>query len=253
MRRPGRRHRRAGARRALAGSVRRKRPAPAADRRDRRRRRAALGARLGASGSCPTAAAPRSCTGSGRTAGARGADRLGRRDHGRRPAGRGPGAAVVAADEPTAAARRATAERDDPIVWPSGRRPTGCGCSTWPRGSGAWSPGSATGTSSAEQRPDGGPLAVISWAGPEIDPGEVTNELHMVDPETRAVRDLGRPGPRRARWPGGGPATPGTWPTWPCPAATAAPPSWTWPAGDRPGGDLGRPGTGAATATSPTA
>jgi hypothetical protein len=44
------------------------------------------------------------------------------------------------------------------------------------------------------QRPDGGSLAVISWASPEIDPGVRTNELHVVDPQTGAVRDLGRIG-----------------------------------------------------------
>jgi dipeptidyl aminopeptidase/acylaminoacyl peptidase len=42
------------------------------------------------------------------------------------------------------------------------------------------------------QRPDGGPLAVIRWASPEIDPGVFTNELHAIDPPTGAVRDLGR-------------------------------------------------------------
>lgn len=42
------------------------------------------------------------------------------------------------------------------------------------------------------QRPDGGPLAVISWACPEIDPGTSTAELHVVDPGTGAVHDLGR-------------------------------------------------------------
>ena len=42
------------------------------------------------------------------------------------------------------------------------------------------------------QRPDGGPLAVISWATPEIEPGASTAELHTVDPGTGAVQDLGR-------------------------------------------------------------
>ena len=52
---------------------------------------------------------------------------------------------------------------------------------------------SATGMSSRlAQRPDGGPLAVISWASPDIDPGASTNELHVLDPQTGAVRDLGR-------------------------------------------------------------
>ena len=42
------------------------------------------------------------------------------------------------------------------------------------------------------QRPDGGPLAVISWVTPEIDSGVSANELHVIDPETGAVRDLGQ-------------------------------------------------------------
>jgi dipeptidyl aminopeptidase/acylaminoacyl peptidase len=42
------------------------------------------------------------------------------------------------------------------------------------------------------QRPDGGPLAVLSWATPQIDPGASTAELHVIDPETGAVHDLGR-------------------------------------------------------------
>jgi dipeptidyl aminopeptidase/acylaminoacyl peptidase len=42
------------------------------------------------------------------------------------------------------------------------------------------------------QRPDGGPLAVLSWARPDTDPGVFTAELHLVDPATCAVRGLGR-------------------------------------------------------------
>jgi dienelactone hydrolase len=42
------------------------------------------------------------------------------------------------------------------------------------------------------QRPDDGPLAVISWVSPDIDPGVFTNELHLIDPYTGAIRDLGR-------------------------------------------------------------
>ncbi|WP_435174587.1 S9 family peptidase [Actinacidiphila sp. bgisy145] len=41
------------------------------------------------------------------------------------------------------------------------------------------------------QRPDGGPLAVVSWAQPETDPGVFTAELHLVDPGSGAVRGLG--------------------------------------------------------------
>jgi dipeptidyl aminopeptidase/acylaminoacyl peptidase len=42
------------------------------------------------------------------------------------------------------------------------------------------------------QRPDGGPLAVVSWADPDTDPGIFTAELHLVDPASLAVRSLGR-------------------------------------------------------------
>jgi dipeptidyl aminopeptidase/acylaminoacyl peptidase len=41
------------------------------------------------------------------------------------------------------------------------------------------------------QRPDGGPLAVVSWACPETDPGIFTAELHLVDTVTGAVHGLG--------------------------------------------------------------
>ncbi|PZG17115.1 S9 family peptidase [Nonomuraea aridisoli] len=41
------------------------------------------------------------------------------------------------------------------------------------------------------QCPDAGPLAVLSWAVPDLDPGCSTCALHVVDPETGTVRDLG--------------------------------------------------------------
>jgi dipeptidyl aminopeptidase/acylaminoacyl peptidase len=41
------------------------------------------------------------------------------------------------------------------------------------------------------QRPDGGPLAVVSWAQPDFDPGVFTAELHLVDPASLAARGLG--------------------------------------------------------------
>jgi dipeptidyl aminopeptidase/acylaminoacyl peptidase len=40
------------------------------------------------------------------------------------------------------------------------------------------------------QRPDGGPLAVITWACPQDEPGAVTARLHVVDPATGAAQDL---------------------------------------------------------------
>ncbi|MCC3762613.1 hypothetical protein K3N28_05955 [Glycomyces sp. TRM65418] len=44
------------------------------------------------------------------------------------------------------------------------------------------------------QRPDGGPLAVISWPTPELDPGALEPQLSLLDPETGSVHDLGRAG-----------------------------------------------------------
>ncbi|MFL6071939.1 MAG: S9 family peptidase [Mycobacteriales bacterium] len=44
----------------------------------------------------------------------------------------------------------------------------------------------------AVQRPDGGPIAVLTWSDPEIDPGLFEPALHVLDPDTGATRDLGR-------------------------------------------------------------
>jgi dipeptidyl aminopeptidase/acylaminoacyl peptidase len=41
------------------------------------------------------------------------------------------------------------------------------------------------------QRPDGGPLAVITWSRPEDEPGSHDVRLHVVHPETGIVEDLG--------------------------------------------------------------
>ncbi|WP_229795574.1 S9 family peptidase, partial [Saccharothrix coeruleofusca] len=43
----------------------------------------------------------------------------------------------------------------------------------------------------AVQRPDGGPLAVLTWSTPDIDPGLVNPALHLLDPGTGEARDLG--------------------------------------------------------------
>jgi hypothetical protein len=44
------------------------------------------------------------------------------------------------------------------------------------------------------QQPDGGPLAVITWSSPELDPGALEARLSSVDLGTGTVRDLGRAG-----------------------------------------------------------
>jgi dipeptidyl aminopeptidase/acylaminoacyl peptidase len=107
--------------------------------------------------------------------------------------------AVVAADEPTEEDQRRRADRDDAIVW---SEPRGYGrlrlLDPVTRelqlvgGIGGLGRLSSRHVVEVAQRPDGGLLAVISWASPENDPGGITNELHLVDPATGAVRDLGR-------------------------------------------------------------
>jgi dipeptidyl aminopeptidase/acylaminoacyl peptidase len=101
--------------------------------------------------------------------------------------------AVVAADEPTEEDKRRQADRDDAVVWSE------------PRGSGRLrllDPDTRElhaavdlgGRHVAEvaQRPDGGPVAVISWVSREIDPGATTNQVHVADPDAGVVQDLGR-------------------------------------------------------------
>ncbi len=43
----------------------------------------------------------------------------------------------------------------------------------------------------AVQRPDGGPVAVLTWPTPELDPGLVHPALHLLDLSSGQVRDLG--------------------------------------------------------------
>jgi dipeptidyl aminopeptidase/acylaminoacyl peptidase len=43
----------------------------------------------------------------------------------------------------------------------------------------------------AVQRPAGGPLAVLTWSVPDLDPGLQQPELHLLDPADGTVRDLG--------------------------------------------------------------
>jgi dipeptidyl aminopeptidase/acylaminoacyl peptidase len=101
--------------------------------------------------------------------------------------------AVVAADEPTEEDQRRRAERDDASVWSEQR---GCGrlrlLDTVTRE--VHAAGDLGGRHVVElaQRPDGGSVAVISWQSRENDPGAITNELHVVNPATGVVDDLGQ-------------------------------------------------------------
>jgi hypothetical protein len=103
--------------------------------------------------------------------------------------------AVVATDEPTEEDKRRRAERDAAMVWalrmPRGRHRLLDLAARELRVAGGLGDRHVV---DMIQRPDGGPLSVTSWATPEIDPGASTAELHVVDPQTGAVRDLGGAG-----------------------------------------------------------
>ena len=105
--------------------------------------------------------------------------------------------AVVATDEPTEEDKRRRAERDDAIVW--GEQLRRGRLRVLDLATGELRTVDGLGRRHVVElapRPEGGALAVISWASPEEDPGVTTNELHVVDPETGTVHDLGRIGPR---------------------------------------------------------
>jgi dipeptidyl aminopeptidase/acylaminoacyl peptidase len=103
--------------------------------------------------------------------------------------------AVVATDEPTEDDKRRRAERDDAFVWGQQLRPSRLRLLDLATGELRTADGLGhRHVVEVAPRPDGGRLAVISWASPEIDPGVITNELHVVDLETGAVHDLGRVG-----------------------------------------------------------
>src|ERR1700733_7441046 len=101
--------------------------------------------------------------------------------------------AVVGADEPTKEDERKRAERDDAIV---GSDQRGFGklrlLDPLTRELHAADDLGGRHVEELAPRPDGGPLAVISWESQENDPGAITNELHVVDPATGVVHDLGR-------------------------------------------------------------
>ncbi|WP_406313627.1 S9 family peptidase [Streptosporangium sp. NBC_01639] len=100
--------------------------------------------------------------------------------------------AVVAVDEPTDEDERRKAERDDAQVWtdtPACERLRLLDLDT-----GRLSVVDGLGDRHVvelAQRPDSGPLAVLSWAAPDLDPGIFTCALHMVDVATGKVQDLG--------------------------------------------------------------
>ena len=101
--------------------------------------------------------------------------------------------ALVATDEPTEEDKRRRAERDDAFVW--GQQLRRGRLRLLDLDTGDLHTVHGLGSRHVVElapRPDGGALAVISWASPET--AVITSELHVVDPETRAVHDLGRIG-----------------------------------------------------------
>ncbi|WP_051817194.1 prolyl oligopeptidase family serine peptidase [Kitasatospora sp. NRRL B-11411] len=100
--------------------------------------------------------------------------------------------ALLAEDEPTAEDERRAAERDDAKVW--GRHLPVARLRLLDLESGGLRTVAGLGDRHVvglAQRPDGGPLAVLSRPTPEVDPGAGTAELHLVDPESGTVHDLG--------------------------------------------------------------
>jgi dipeptidyl aminopeptidase/acylaminoacyl peptidase len=103
--------------------------------------------------------------------------------------------AVLAADEPTQEDERRKADRDDAVVW--GEQVPWRRLRLLDLETGELRVVDGIGDRHVvelAQRPDGGPLAVLSWGSPDIDPGVRTIRLHLANPETAAVRDLGPAG-----------------------------------------------------------
>lgn len=100
--------------------------------------------------------------------------------------------AFLAEDEPTAEDERREAERDDAKVW--GRHLPVTRLRLLDLDTGTIRTVDGLGDRHVvelAQRPDGGPLAVLAWPTPELDPGILTAELHLVDPASAAVQNLG--------------------------------------------------------------
>ncbi|WP_232246458.1 S9 family peptidase [Kitasatospora mediocidica] len=103
--------------------------------------------------------------------------------------------ALLAEDEPTAEDERRQAEGDDALVW--GEHLPATRLRLLDVESGVVRTVDGLGgrhVIGLAQRPDGGPLAVLSWSTPELDPGVMTAELHLVDPGTASVHALGAVG-----------------------------------------------------------
>jgi dipeptidyl aminopeptidase/acylaminoacyl peptidase len=99
---------------------------------------------------------------------------------------------VIAADEPSAEDRRRDQERDDARVWGERVRPdrlrlvdVRTGEVRTPAGLGDRH------VVEVAERPGDGLLAVLTWSTPDLDPGLLEPALHLLDPDSGTVRDLG--------------------------------------------------------------
>ncbi|WP_037569086.1 S9 family peptidase [Phaeacidiphilus oryzae] len=100
--------------------------------------------------------------------------------------------ALLAADEPTAEEERRAAAGEDARVWGRHLPPTRLRLLDLPTGRIRTVEGlGERHVVEVAQRPDGGPLAVLSWSTPEVDPGVLNARLHLLTPGTGAVEDLG--------------------------------------------------------------
>jgi dipeptidyl aminopeptidase/acylaminoacyl peptidase len=100
--------------------------------------------------------------------------------------------AVVAKDEPDDEDERRDKEGDDAIVWGQRIRPARLRLlDVRTREVRTVDALGDRHVVEVAQRPDGGPLAVLTWATPEPDPGTFAPELHVLDPRSGAIRELG--------------------------------------------------------------
>lgn len=99
---------------------------------------------------------------------------------------------LIAPDEPTDEDHHRTARGDDAQVWGQRVRPHRVRLLD-PRTGRIRTPDGIANRHVVDvaRRPDGGPLAVLTWSTPDLDPGLLDPALHLLDPDTGTTRDLG--------------------------------------------------------------
>ena len=100
--------------------------------------------------------------------------------------------ALIAQDEPTDEDERRAKQRDDARVW--GERVCLSGLRLLDLRTREIRTPDAFGDRhvvEVVQRPDGGPLAALTWATPDLDSGPLKSRLHLLDVDSAATQDLG--------------------------------------------------------------